>query len=174
MTSIVGNAGLITKVYVPKYIYPLTRVMSSVVNLGISLIPLILVIFCTGLRLHKSVFLALYFLLCLVVFSLGLGLLLSSLMVFFRDTQFLWNVLSMIWMYATPIFYPENILPEKFRFILRINPLYHFLKNARLCIMDGISPEPIVYVQCLLMASGMLLVGALVFRRSQDRFVLYL
>lgn len=174
LTSIVGNAGLITKVYVPKYIYPLTRVMSSVVNLGISLIPLILVIFCTGLRLHKSVFLALYFLLCLVVFSLGLGLLLSSSMVFFRDTQFLWNVLSMIWMYATPIFYPENILPEKFRFILRINPLYHFLKNARLCIMDGISPEPIVYVQCLLMASGMLLVGALVFRRSQDRFVLYL
>ena len=174
LTSIIGNSGLITKVYVPKYIYPLTRVMSSVVNLVISLIPLLLVSLVTGLQMHRAVILALYFLLCVVIFSLGLGLLLSSAMVFFRDAQFLWNVLNMIWMYATPIFYPESILPEKFRIILKLNPLYHFLKNTRLCILDGISPEPAVYIQCLLMALGALLVGALVFRRTQDRFVLYL
>ena len=80
----------------------------------------------------------------------------------------------MMWMYATPIFYPETILPKEFKFVLQINPLYHFLKNARLCILDGISPEPVVYVQCLLMALGALLIGALVFRKAQDRFVLYL
>jgi len=174
LTSIVGNAGLITKVYMPKYIYPLTRVMSSMINLGISLIPMVLVAALTGLRLHKSVLLAVYFLMCVVVFSLGVGLLLSSAMVFFRDTQFLWGVLSMIWMYATPIFYPESILADEFKFILRINPLYHFLKNTRLCILDGISPEPAVYVQCLLLAVGALALGAVVFRKSQDRFVLYL
>lgn len=174
LSSIVGNAGLITKVYLPKYIYPLTRVMSSMVNLGISLIPLLLMTAVTGLRLHKSAALGLYFLFCLVVFSLGLGLLLSAAMVFFRDVQFLWGVLSMIWMYATPIFYPESIIPEQFRFILRLNPLYHFLRNTRVCILEGISPEPAVYVQCLLLAAGMLAVGALVFRRTQDRFVLYI
>lgn len=172
--SIVGNAGLITKVYMPKYIYPLTKVMSSVVNLGISLLPLLIVTIATGLTLYKAALLAFYFLFCLIVFSLGVGLLLSSAMVFFRDTQFLWGVLSMIWMYATPVFYPESILPEGSRFILRINPLYHFLKNTRLCILDGISPEPSVYVYCLLMALAALLLGALVFRRTQDRFVLYL
>ena len=80
----------------------------------------------------------------------------------------------MIWMYATPIFYPESIIPEQFRFILRLNPLYHFLRNTRVCILEGISPEPAVYVQCLLLAAGMLAVGALVFRRTQDRFVLYI
>ena len=95
-------------------------------------------------------------------------------MVFFRDTQFLWGVLSMIWMYATPIFYPETILPEDYRVILQINPLYHFLKNARICVLDGISPEPVVYIQCMLMALAALVVGALVFRRQQDNFVLYL
>ena len=132
--SIVGNAPLITKVYMPKYIYP----MSSVVNLGISLIPLFLVSTLTGVPFNKSVFLSLYFLCCVIIFSLGLGLLLSTSMVIFRDTQFLWGVLSMIWMYATPIFYPESILPEEFRFMLNINPIYHFLRNTRICILDGI------------------------------------
>lgn len=174
LTSIIGNAGLITKVYMPKYIYPLTRVMSSVVNLAISLIPLLIVCIFTGVQFHPSVILALYFLICLIIFSLGLGLLLSASMVFFRDTQFLWGVFSMMWMYATPIFYPETILPENFKFILQINPLYHFLKSIRFCILDGLSPEPVVYAQCLAMALGMLMIGALVFRKSQDRFVLYL
>lgn len=174
LTSILGNAGLITKVYMPKYIYPLTRVMSSLVNLVISLIPLLLVSAATGVRFHKSALLALFFLACLVIFSLGFGLLLSTSMVFFRDTQFLWSVFSMMWMYATPIFYPESILPESFRWVLKINPLYHFLKNTRICILDGISPEPFVYFQCFAIALGMLLIGALVFRKNQDKFVLYL
>lgn len=172
--SIVGNASLITKVYVPKYIYPLTRVMSSVINFGISLLPLVLVSVITGVHFRKSAVLAFYFFACVIVFSLGLGLFLSAAMVFFRDVQFLWGVLSMIWMYATPIFYPETILPDNFKIILHVNPLYHFLKNARICILDGISPEPIVYIQCMLIALAALVVGALGFRKSQDRFVLYL
>ena len=172
--SIVGNASLITKVYVPKYIYPLTRVMSSVINFGISLLPLVLVSVITGVHFRKSAVLAFYFIASVIVFSLGLGLFLSAAMVFFRDVQFLWGVLSMIWMYATPIFYPETILPDNFKIILHVNPLYHFLKNARICILDGISPEPIVYIQCMLIALAALVVGALVFRKSQDRFVLYL
>ena len=174
LSSIVGNAPLITKVYMPKYIYPLTRVISSVINLSISLIPLLIVSALTGVSFNKSIILSLYFLCFVIIFSLGLGLLLSTSMVFFRDIQFLWGVLSMIWMYATPIFYPESILPDNFKFILKVNPLYHFLKNIRICILDGISPEPVVYVQCLLMALLALIVGSLVFRKNQDRFVLYL
>ena len=174
LTSILSNANLITKVYMPKYIYPLTRVLSSVINLGISLIPLLIVCVATGVRFHKSIILSIFFILCLVILCLGVGLLLSTSMVFFRDTQFLWGVLSMMWMYATPIFYPEEILPEKFSFILRINPLYYLLKNTRICILDGISPEPIVYIQCMLMVVVILIIGAMVFTRCQDKFVLYL
>ena len=174
LTSILGNGNLITKVYMPKYIYPLTRVMSSVVNLAISLIPLVIVCLATGVQFQKSAVLALYFLICLIIFCLGLGMLLATSMVFFRDTQFLWGVLSMMWMYATPIFYPETILPDNLKFVLQINPLYHFLKNVRLCILNGISPEPAVYAQCLLIALGALLLGAFVFIKKQDRFVLYL
>ena len=174
LTSIVGNASLITKVYVPKYIYPVTRVISSMINFGISLIPLVLVAAGTGVSFRKSTVLSVYFLTCVIIFSLGFGLFLSAAMVFFRDTQFLWGVLSMIWMYATPIFYPESILPEDFKLILQVNPLYHFLKNIRICIIDGISPEPIAYIHSMLLALGALGIGALIFRKVQDRFVLYL
>lgn len=174
MLSILGNASLITKVYMPKYIYPLTRVMSSMVNLGVSLIPLIIVALFTGVQFKKSALMALYFLICLVIFTLGISFILSSAMVFFRDTQFLWNVFNMVWMYATPVFYPETILPEKFQFVLNINPLYYFLKNARICILNGISPEPLAYAQCMLIALAMLSVGALFFKKTQDKFVLYL
>ena len=102
LTSIVGNAGLITKVYVPKYIYPLTRIMSSMVNLLISLIPLFAVALISGLVPTKAYLLLPIPLLLLALFCLGLGMLLAAAMVFFRDIQFLWGVLTTIWMYLTP------------------------------------------------------------------------
>lgn len=172
--SIIGNANLITKVYVPKYIYPLTRVMSSLVNLLISLIPLLLVTLFSGIVPTKAYLLVPFSLVCISVFCLGVGLLLSAAMVFFRDIQFLWGVLSMIWMYLTPIFYPVSILPEQIAWVLKVNPLYYYITFARTCLIDGISPEPIVYVQCALVALITLLLGTLVFRKTQDRFVLYL
>lgn len=174
LTSIVGNANLITKVYMPKYIYPLTRVLSSLINLVISWIPLLLVSVITGVHFHKSVLLALYFMVCLVIFTLGLSLFLSAAMVFFRDVQFLWGIFSMLWMYMTPIFYPESIIPEQFRFVLDCNPMYYFIRATRLCILDGISPQPVVYLQSIVIALITLLIGSVVFHKSQNRFVLYL
>ncbi|MCQ5128150.1 ABC transporter permease [Butyricicoccus faecihominis] len=174
LTSIVGNASLITKVYMPKYIYPLTRLMSSAINLVISLIPLLIVSMATGVQFKKAAVLALFFWVCLIIFSLGLGMLLSAAMVFFRDMQFLWGVLSMIWMYATPIFYPESIIPERFKFIWDLNPLCQILRNARICILEGISPEPISFIQCFVVALVMFCIGAIVFSKTQNKFVLYL
>lgn len=174
LTSIIGNATLITKVYVPKYIYPLTRILSSLVNLLISMIPLIIVTMFSGLYPTKAYLLIPLMLVCLAMFCLGLGMLLSAAMVFFRDIQFLWGVLTMIWMYLTPIFYPESILPEQVVWVLKINPLYYFINFLRSCVIDGVSPEPVVYVQCFLISLCVLAAGAWVFKKSQDKFVLYL
>ncbi|WRS27296.1 ABC transporter permease [Oscillospiraceae bacterium MB08-C2-2] len=172
--AIVGNANLITKVYVPKYIYPLTRVISSFINLLIAMVPLFIVAFVSGLHPTKAYFLLPFVLVCLAVLCLGLGMLLAAAMVFFRDMQFLWGVISMIWMYLTPIFYPESILPSNVAMLLKGNPLYYFIKFVRTCVIDGVSPELIIYVQCFLFAIGFLALGAFVFKRTQDRFVLYL
>ena len=174
LTSILGNASLITKVYIPKYIYPLTRTVSSLINFGISLIPVILVCILTGVPFRASALLSFYFILCMCIFCFGLGLMLSAAMVFFRDTQFLWGVVSLAWMYATPIFYPESILGKDFAFILVINPMYYFIKSIRACLITGISPEPLVYIECAGIALVTLLLGGLIFRKSQNKFVLYL
>lgn len=174
LSSIVGNANLITKVYVPKYIYPLTRILSSLVNLVISMIPLLLVILFSGLLPTKAYPLILFDLICLALFCLGLGMLLASAMVFFRDIQFLWGVLTMLWMYLTPIFYPADILPEQVAWVLGVNPLYYFITFLRTCVMDGVSPEPVLYVQCFLSAMLFLILGTVVFKKTQDKFVLYL
>lgn len=174
LISISSNYRLITKVYIPKYIFPLAKTISSSVNLGISLVPLLLVTLITGTMLQWSFILMFFFLICLILFSLGVGMILATLMVFFRDIQFLWSVLLTIWQYATPIFYPAEIIPEKFRFIVRFNPLYHFIGCARKCLIDGVSPEPIQYVYCLIFALGSLAIGSYIFKKCQDRFTLYL
>lgn len=174
LNSIVGNAGLITKVYMPKYIYPLSRTISSLVNLAISLIPMLIVCLMTGVRFGLSVLVSPYFFLCLFFFSLGLGMLLSCLMVFFRDTQFLWGILVTIWMYFTPVFYSIEIIPAAFRRLFELNPMYIFISGIRSCIMYGIMPLPGTFVKSALAALLALVVGALVFKKGQDRFILYL
>ncbi len=174
LSSISGNARLITKVYIPKYIFPLARTISSSINLGISLIPLLLASLVLGVEIRPQAILFFYFLICLIIFSLGIGLFLSALMVFFRDIQFLWTVLTQIWMYATPIFYPAEIIPDEYKFIVKFNPLYHFIGNARTCLINGISPEPRAYIFCLIFALGSLFIGAYTFKKTQDKFALYL
>lgn len=174
LTSITANAPLITKVYVPKYIYPLTRMLSSGINVALSLIPLFIVTVCTGVLPAPSWLLLVFDLLCLMAFSLGITYLLSTMMVYFRDTQFLWSVVSMIWMYCTPIFYPENIIPAKLLPIYHLNPLYQIIKFARCVLIDRVSPEPISYLICLAVGVIPLLVGVWVFNRKEKDFVLYL
>lgn len=174
LISITSNASLIKKVYLPKYIYPLTRVLSSFINLLISMIPLILVVLISGIMPKPSFLLVVFPMICIGVFCLGLGMLLATSMVFFQDTQFLWSVLSMIWMYLTPIFYPASILPESVAWILKINPLYYFIDFMRTCIIDGTSPSMMTYAACFVSAVVMLGIGVLVFKKNQDRFVLYL
>lgn len=174
LNSIIGNAGLITKVYVPKYIYPLTRILSSLINMLISMIPLFAAALISGLLPTKAYLLLPYPLLCLAVFCLGLGMCLATAMVFFRDTQFLWGVLTTVWMYLTPIFYPITALPNNIQAIVRLNPLYAFVTFIRTCVIEGVSPDPIMFVQCFLIAAVTFAVGSGVFKKFQDQFVLYL
>lgn len=172
--SIVGNVSLITKVYVPKYIYPLSRVLSTAINLLISMIPLMLTVILTGEDITIVFLMIPFVLICLIVFCIGISLALSSSMVFFRDTQFLWGIISLIWMYATPIFYPESIIPNRFRIVLTCNPMYHYLKFFRTILLTGNSPELVEYVFCFGFSILALAVGLFIFKKTERKFVLYL
>ena len=148
--------------------------LSSGINLLMSLIPLLLVMLLTGTPVRPAILLLPIGLICLVGFCLGIGLILSTMMGFFRDTQFLWGVVSLLWMYATPIFYPETIIPAKFMLIYKCNPLYHIIRFIRIVLIQGVSPEPKAYALCLIASFVPLIVGAAVFKKNQDKFVLNL
>lgn len=174
MTSITGNAALIKKVYMPKYIYPVSRIFSSLVNFAFALMPLFLVMLVTGTPFRPAAFLLVFDILCLLAFVIGMTLLLTTAMTFFQDTQFLWSVVSMMWQYLTPIFYPETIIPANFLPLYRLNPMYQFVSFARVCIAEGISPAPSAYFCCLFFGLAVLLLGIVVFKKHQNKFVLYL
>ena len=172
LNSITGNASLITKVYVPKYIYPVSKMLSSGINLLLSFIPLLIVLLITQVGFSKSMILLPVPIICLAAFSLGIGMVLATMMVFFRDTQFLRSVIRMIWMYVTPIIYPESILPQQYLYVFKFNPLYHIIRMVRTMFMDGVSPEPKAYLISIILSFGTLIIGSVIFRKNQDKFVL--
>lgn len=174
MTSITGNASLIKKVYMPKYIYPVSRILSSLVNFALAILPLFLVMLFTGTPFRPSLLLLVFDILCLLGFVMGMGLLLTTAMTFFQDTQFLWGVASLMWMYLTPVFYPESIIPAKLLTLYHMNPMYQYITFARICIIDGVSPEPMAYLWCILSSLVVLALGIVTFKRHQNKFVLYL
>lgn len=172
LSSIVSNATLINKVYVPKYIYPFSRTLSSGINLLLSLIPLLLMMLITKTPLRPAALLLPFALLMLFMLSYGVGLILATMMVFFRDTQFLWGIFSMLLMYLTPIFYPDSIIPDRFMPFYKLNPLYHVIRFVRMILMDGVSPEPKAYLLCFLICFIPFVIGSLIFRKNQDKFIL--
>ena len=109
-----------------------------------------------------------------MIFCAGISLFLASAMVYFRDTQFLWGIVSMLWMYLTPIFYPESIIPQSLLPLYHLNPLYQFIFFLREITLNGVAPGPYTFLYCTLASIIPFLIGALVFKRTQDRFVFYL
>jgi ABC-type polysaccharide/polyol phosphate export permease len=108
------------------------------------------------------------------VFCVGVGLILAALSVYFRDINHLYGVLTLAWMYATPIFYPLEALPERVIGIIKFNPLYHYIQFFRLLIMEGYIPGINTWLACIVSSFASLLIGVLLFRRLQRNFILYL
>ena len=174
MHSITGNASLITKVYVPKYIYPSSKVFSAGINTLLSMIPLLAVTLLNGVWPALSWLLIPVALLFLLIFTVGMGFFLSSLVVFFRDIEFLWGVFTSLWMYATPIIYPISILPPWMQKLEMVNPMYHLINFMRTILIDRMVPAPGQFLACIICGVLMMLLGTVVFHKTEEKFILYL
>ncbi len=174
MTSVVTNAPLLKKVYIPKYLFPLQKTISALVNLGFSFIAIVIVLIFMPVQPTWLMLLTPVPILYTLVFSLGLGMALSALAVFVRDVYHLFSILLIAWTYLTPIFYPVDILPESVMTILKFNPLYHFIDYFRNIFMYGVMPTFYDNLICMIFSGGFLLIGVLIFKKTQNKFVLYL
>jgi lipopolysaccharide transport system permease protein len=173
--SVLGAAGIIRKVYVPKYIFTLAAVTSEFVTMLFSLGALLVVIILTGTPFSWRLFLIPIPIIEVYVFSIGLGLLLAQAMVFFRDVQYLWGVFSTAWMYLTPIFYPVSMLPEKLRFaVTRFNPLYYYIAQFRYFVLGGETGWRKEALWGMAAAVLVLTLGLVLFARAKNRFILYI
>lgn len=172
--GITGNASLIKKIYIPKYLFPVSKVLSSGVNLFFSFIAMLLVMIVTNAPFHSTMILTPLVILYLILFTTGAGLILSVAVVFFRDVAHLYGVITMAWMYLTPIFYPVSLLEEKMNYILIFNPMYHFIEYFREIILYNQAPTLGANITCLLIGSVTLIIGLICFYRNQDKFILYI
>ena len=172
MGAIISNSALIKKVYMPKYLFVLSRVVSSVINLGASFCALIVVMVVTRAELHWTVLLAWIPLVILIVFSVGMGLLLAALTVKFRDIMHLYSVFVTALMYLTPVIYPMNILPEWLAKIVLLNPLTSMVMMFRDTIMYNSLPDLVSLIISGVEAVIMMAIGMWVFYKNQDEFIL--
>lgn len=173
LKSIRRNAGMIRKVYVPKYMYPLAATMSSFVTFLLSLVVLIPVALVQGLMPTRYLIGAIVPLVTLFVMVMAIGLLLSTLDVFFKDLEYIWNIATMLIMYMSAIFYPaERLLDSQYSVLIRYNPLYSVIANFRNAIFG--QPLELFYVLYPIIFSFVILAGGIYFfNKKQDSFVLY-
>ena len=175
MKSVTGNAALMKKTYIPKYIFTVAKVTSSLVDFVFSLGALMIVIIVTRSGFHLTMLFLPVIFIQLYIFSMGLGFLLAALHVFFRDIQYIYNAVLTAWMYLTPIFYPIQSLPKSLQlFISYCNPLYYYVTQFRSCVLYGTMPESRLIIGGWLIALVMMVIGLLVFQRHKDRFILYI
>ena len=173
MSSVVGNFSLINKVYIPKYIFPLSKCIFVGINFLLTLIPLYAIILLTGTGINIHHLLLPYAFLCLFLFTVGMGFILATISVFLRDMFYIYGVMITLWMYMTPIMYDFAMIPAKLQFIFKLNPLYWFIYFTRDVILYNQVPSLNVWLYCGLFAIGFLLVGIFVFKKYQDKFIYY-
>lgn len=174
LKSVSGNASMIKKVYVPKYIYVFSSVISNFIIFLISLVVLLGV--GIVLQVEPTIYLlqAVFPLIILFVMTLGISLILATLSVFFRDMEYIWGVVTMLIMYACAIFYPvDRIINSGNGWVFNINPVYMCIANFRNSVLYGVPMNMQYFWTSSIIAVVLLIVGSVLFYKKQDQFILY-
>lgn len=168
---VVWGGALFRRIYLPHTSFAVSAISTGVVNLALSLVPLIVIMLVTGRELRWSALFVPVAMVLLAAFALGVGLILSALGVYFPDVVEMYQIILVAWMYLTPIIYPEDILPENSRFwITNLNPMYHMVHIFRKPLYDGLLPEWREVAIAGIIALTTLTVGWLFFSNKADEF----
>lgn len=174
MNSIIRNASIIKKVYVPKYMYSLGVVLSNFVTFLLSLIVLFGVMIATHAQFTLYILQAILPIFLLILLTLGAGLLLATLTVFFRDMKHLYGVFITMLLYGSAIFYPIEIVPPDAQILFFLNPVYGVISLCRDSFLYGRAFDPMTLLYVSVFSVGIFIVGILLFYKYQDKFILYI
>lgn len=169
--SIRANSGMIKKVYVPKYIYPLSSILSNYVIFMISMVVLVGAMIVFRVKLTIYILGAIIPLITLLVMALGVGMFLSTIAVFFRDVEYLWGVALTLIMYMSAIFYEPSQVADV-EWIFKWNPLYCIIVNFRQAVLFGEPMDMFAMIYSAVFAVAFLFIGVFTFYKKQDEFIL--
>lgn len=172
MMSILNNSTLIKKVYIPKYMLVLVKILSGTVSLAASYLALLIVIVVTGGKIYITNLLAILPFASIVVLSLGAGLFLAALTVRFRDILHLYGVFCTLLFYITPIIYPFSILPDYMKKFVVWNPLMMITDVFRTIVLEGRVPQSGQLLYSILGPMIILVIGCLFFKKRENTFIL--
>lgn len=170
MSSLVWGGGLLKRVYIPRTLFAMSSVGHGLINLALNLVPLAAIMLIVDHPFHATWFFLPVPILLLAVFSLGVALFVSTLAVFFVDVVDLYSLGLQALFFLTPIIYPRDIVPEQWRWLVRLNPIVYLLDTFRRPVLYGVLPEPQVLLAASACALGMLLLGWWTFTRKADEF----
>ena len=175
MRSVTGNASLLKKTYIPKYIFTLAKVTSCLIDFIFSLGALFIVMLATGATFHWQILMIPLVILQIYIFCCGLGFLLAQLHVFFRDIRYIYKAVTTAWMYLTPIFYPLEQLPDIVQLLIKsVNPMYYYVAQFRDMVLYGQVPGPRIFWGGWIFAFVMLFIGVWSFKKNKDKFIFYI
>ena len=175
LTSIVDNSGLIKKVRISYSVFPISNTCLSLVNFGMSFIALLGIMVFEGQKFHWTMVLTLTIIPAVLMFSLGLGLILASLYVFFRDVKHIYSVVLTLWTYLTPLFYTAESLKKPVIIkIIKLNPMTQYVKMFRDIIQWGTIPSWGTFLYAYGFALAMWGIGYLFYRLLRKKFILYI
>lgn len=172
MNSLMSNAGIFSKVKVPKYLFLFSRVSSSSINFFLTFIVYLIFVLIDGLAITWKFITLLYPIICMFLLILGVGLILSALFVFFRDIQYLYGVFTTALMYFTPIFYTVDMLGER-AWLFYINPIYLYVTYFRQVVIYGNIPSLAFHIYTLLYSVLFFIIGCWMYKKYNYKFLYY-
>jgi lipopolysaccharide transport system permease protein len=168
--SLVANERLITKVYFPRLVVPLSAVLAGLMDFAISFLVLIAMMFFYGITPQLSILTLPLFILLAILTALGVGLWLSALNVQYRDVRYTLTFLTQFWLFATPVAYPSSLIPEKWRALYGLNPMAGVVEGFRWALLGRTEPPSLMLIVSSAVTLLVLFGGLYYFKRMEESF----
>lgn len=174
MQALYDNHSIFSKINVPKYMFLLSKNVSTLINFGINIGILFVFVAIDGISFGWKFILLLYPVGCLIVFNLGMGLILSALYIMFRDIKYLYDIFTTLLMYLSAIFYTVDVYPENIQRLFNLNPVYVYIRYFREVIIYNHIPSIKLHFAGALYAVTVLLIGAVIYKKKNYKFLYYI
>ena len=174
MNSLMANKNIITKIKIPKYMFLLSKNVSSLINFSLTLLVFFLFCLIDNITFGLHFFMLIFSILCLVTFNIGVGLILSALFVFFKDVSYFYDVFLVLLNYLSAVFYKIDSFPLTLQRMFLCNPLYVYIHYFRVIVIDGNIPSLQYHLLCVFYALFSLGIGAWFYKKYNHQFLYYM